>query len=104
MEAKNALENYTFQLRSTAGDDSATARLSPEDKQTLSDAISRVTAWLQSNQSADKEEYQQKQSELEKVATPILQSMGAKQPHEGEPARAAPAGEEQAGPKIDEID
>merc|ERR1712183_1195730 len=46
------------------------------DKKTLEDKIEDTIKWLDANQSAEKEEYEEKQKELEGVALPILQKMG----------------------------
>ena len=111
IEAKNALENYTFQLKSTMNDEKVAPNLSSSDKNKLEEAISETTRWIDSNQQAEKEEYENKRSELEKVALPILQSMGGGAA--GAPSSSAAGGassyggEAKAadeGPKIEEID
>merc|ERR1719295_242793 len=47
-----------------------------EAKKTLEEKIEETTKWLDSNQTAEKEEYEEKQKELEGIALPILQKMG----------------------------
>merc|ERR1711988_1245748 len=68
VEAKNSLENYAFQIRNSINDEKLAGK--------LSDAISSTTSWLDSNQNAEKEEFEAKQKELEGICLPILQSMG----------------------------
>merc|ERR1719362_1503033 len=51
-------------------------KIPAEDKTSLEDKIKETTNWLDSNQSAEKEEYEEKQKELEGIALPILQKMG----------------------------
>merc|ERR1711862_1040048 len=76
IEAKNALENYCFSLKSSIDSDQVKDKLTPEDKSSLEEKIDATTKWLDANQSAEKEEYEEKQKELEGVALPILQKMG----------------------------
>ena len=88
------------------------------DKTALLSAIDETTSWLDANQAAEKEEYEEKQKALEGIAMPILQKMaggagggmpdmggmGGGMPDMGgmggAPAEEDPAG----GPTIEEID
>merc|ERR1711991_48555 len=47
-----------------------------EDKTKILDAVSSTTSWLDSNQTAEKEEFEAKQKELEGICLPILQNLG----------------------------
>ena len=78
-------------------------------------AVDDTLAWLESNLSAEKEEFEEKQKALEAIAMPILQSMGggAGMPGGGDmpdmsgagaSAGAAPAEDPASGPTIEEID
>jgi len=51
-------------------------KISPEDKTLLEEKVSSTMSWLDSNVTAEKEEFEEKQKELEAVALPILQKMG----------------------------
>jgi len=102
IEGKNELENYMFHMKNSLNDENSAGKLSSADKENINRAIDEVTTWLDKNQSASKEEFEQKQKELEGVCLPILQAgMSSK-------ATAASGGgptEAQAeGPKIEEID
>merc|ERR1711991_935296 len=46
------------------------------DKTKIFDAVSRTTSWLDSNQTAEKEEFEAKQKGLEGICLPILQNLG----------------------------
>merc|ERR1712174_185863 len=72
IEAKNGLENYCFSLKSSIDSEQVKDKIDPDDKKTLEE----TTKWLDSNQTAEKEEYEEKQKELEGIALPILQKMG----------------------------
>merc|ERR1712107_688696 len=73
IESKNALENYCYSLKGSIGGDEVAAKMDPDDKAALESKIEETISWLNSNPAAEKEEYKEKQKELEGVATPILQ-------------------------------
>lgn len=114
VEAKNSLENYTFQVRNSINDEKLAGQISEADKTKINEAISRATTWLNSNQNAEKEEFEEKQKELEKVVLPILQGLGGAGAGAGGAAGAGgfggastssgPAEATDDGPKIEEID
>merc|ERR1712139_755866 len=83
VEAKNSLENYAFQIRNSINDEKLAGKISEEDKTKISDAVSATTSWLDSNQNAEKEEFEAKQKELEGICLPILQSLGGGMPGAG---------------------
>merc|ERR1712146_555078 len=74
VEAKNTLENYCYSMKSTMSDEKLASKLSDDDKATVNAKISETTSWLDSNQMAEKEEYEAKQKELEAIVNPILQA------------------------------
>jgi len=116
--AKNQLESYSFNMKSTVEDANLKDKISEEDKKTIVDKCTEVIAWLDSNQLAEKEEFEHKQKELEGVCNPIVtklyqQSGGAPggmppggMPNFGgaggaAPGAGAPSG---GGPTIEEVD
>merc|ERR1719466_405642 len=85
--AKNALESYAFSLKSTVEDEKVKDKISDEDKKAIMDKASETLTWLDSNQTAEKDEYEYQQKELEKIAMPIMtklaQSGGGPMPNMG---------------------
>merc|ERR1712039_1150148 len=74
IEAKNGLESFAFGLKSQLEDEEKLAgKLSEEDKDTIEEAVGDVLDWLQSNDDAEKEDYDEKKAELEEIVNPILQ-------------------------------
>ena len=57
------------------GDDKLKDKLSADDKATAEKAIDDALAWLESNQLAEKEEFEHKQKEVEGICSPIMQSL-----------------------------
>ena len=50
VEAKNAVENYAFNMRNTMRDDKVAGKLAPEDKKTIDDTVEAAISWLDANQ------------------------------------------------------
>jgi len=103
VEAKNALENYTFQVRKSIHDESIEKKLSEDEKEKISNAVIATTTWLDTNQHAEKEEFQEKEKELEAIVAPILSHLSSA-PGNGVPHTPTTAEASEEGPKIEEID
>ncbi len=71
VEAKNSLENYAYSIRNHITGD-LKDKASGEDREKVEKACSDAIAWLERNQTADKEEYEHHQKELEAVCNPII--------------------------------
>ncbi|KAK2832932.1 hypothetical protein Q5P01_016821 [Channa striata] len=100
--AKNSLESYAFNMKSSVQDESLKGKISEEDKKKLMDKCDETIRWLENNQLADTEEYQHQQKELEKVCNPIISKLYQGAMPTGscrEQARAAGQ-----GPTIEEVD
>merc|ERR1712099_168179 len=77
IDARNGLESYVYNLKNQLEDDEKglADKLSPEDKKELQDTIDETLDWMEENPEADKEEYDEKQKEIENVANPIMRQM-----------------------------
>nr|XP_043618978.1 heat shock cognate 70 kDa protein-like [Erigeron canadensis] len=110
VEAKNGLENYAYNMRNTIKDDKISSQLPADDKKKVEDAVEEAIQWLDGNQLAEVEEFEDKMKELEGVCNPIIARMyqgGAGGPDmggmdaDGPSANGSSGG---AGPKIEEVD
>ncbi len=108
VDAKNALENYAYNMRNTIKDDKIASKLSADDKKKIEDAIDGAINWLDSNQLAEADEFEDKMKELESICNPIIAKMyqgaGADMGGAAGMDEDAPAGGSGAGPKIEEVD
>jgi L1 cell adhesion molecule like protein len=73
--AKNALESYAFNMKSTVEDEKMKDKISDEDKQSILSKCNEVIQWLDQNQTAEKEEFEHQQKDLEKTCMPIITKM-----------------------------
>jgi len=106
VEAKNGLENYCYTLKTSISSPEAEGKIPAAKMAKLDGAIDETLAWLDSNLTAEKEEFEEKQKSLEAIALPILQGMGGGgMPDMSGAPTSAPAAEDPAdGPTIEEID
>jgi len=114
IQSKNSLESYAFNMKSTVEDEKLKDKISDEDKQKITEKCNEVIRWLDGNQSAEKDEFDHKLKELEKVCTPIVTKLyqGAGGAAGGMPpggfpgaAHGAPgASSGGSGPTIEEVD
>lgn len=72
ISAKNALESYCFNMKSTVEDEKLKDKISESDKNTILEKCNEVIRWLDANQLAEKEEFEHKQKELEQLCNPII--------------------------------
>merc|ERR1712213_109053 len=70
--AKNGLESYCFNMKSTMEDENPKAKISEEEKKTINNKCDEALKWLESNQLGEVDEFHDKQKELEVVCNPII--------------------------------
>ena len=89
--AKNALEAYAYNMKASLDG----VQLSDSDKQTIVSKCDETLQWLDGNQTAEKEEFEERRRELEAVCSPIIKNMYAQQ-------QAPP--QQHNGPTVEEVD
>merc|ERR1712107_182230 len=117
ISAKNGLESCCFNMKTTIEDEKMADKISEDDKKKITDKCDDAIKWLDANQLAEVEEFQEKQKEVEAVCNPIItklyQSAGGAgmpdmggMPGGGMPGAggAAPGGGSGSGPTIEEVD
>ena len=77
IDARNGLESYLYNMKNTIDDDEKglADKLSADDKEELESTITEALDWLEENPEADKEEYDEKQKEVENIASPIMRNL-----------------------------
>ncbi|KAK1481247.1 hsp70-like protein [Colletotrichum cuscutae] len=114
VSAKNGLESYAYSLRNTLSDSKVDEKLEADDKEKLKTEIDTIVTWLDENQQATREEYEERQKELEGIANPIMMKFygsaggppgagGAPGGFPGAPG-GAPPGNHDDGPTVEEVD
>ncbi|GAQ88297.1 Molecular chaperones HSP70/HSC70 [Klebsormidium nitens] len=76
IDARNHLETYVYNMKNTINDsDKLGDKISEDDKESIEAAIKDTLEWMDDNQSADKEEYEEKLKEVEGVCNPIISKL-----------------------------
>jgi len=114
--AKNSFESYIFNVKNTLDDEKLKDKITADDRSTIESKTSELLAWLDANQLGEKEEYEDKQKELEAVVKPIFTKLyggaGGGMPEGfegGMPGGGAPGGAGGSaggygGPTVEEVD
>ena len=105
--AKNGLESYIFNLKSSLDNEEVKAKLSTEEISGAQSALDAALKWMDANQLAEKEEFEDKQKELETMSKPIMskiygqagQTCGQQQQQQERSNSNSTS-----GPTIDEVD
>merc|ERR1712013_980682 len=121
VSAKNELESYCLNMKTTLDDEKVKDKISEDDTKTITDKCDEAIKWLDANQLAEIDEFKDKQKEVEGVCNPIITKlyqdagvapggmpggmpdmggMGGGMPGAG----GAGAGAGGAGPTIEEVD
>ncbi|PKU86288.1 heat shock cognate 70 kDa protein [Dendrobium catenatum] len=103
VEAKNALENYTYNMRNTIKDEKIGGKLNSADKHKIEEALEQIIQWIDGNQLAETDEFEDKIKELEGLCNPIIAKLyqgGGEATMDEDGHR----GGSDAGPKIEEVD
>ena len=93
--ARNSLESYVYSVKMTAEDPNVVNKLNADDLEIAKNKTQEVMAWLDRNSMADKEEYEEKQKDLQQVCSPIMAKLhGQQQPQQGYSSSDGPTVEE----------
>jgi len=120
ISAKNGLESYCFNMKTTLDDEKVKDKISADDMKVIQDKCDDAIKWLDANQLAEVEEFSAQQKEVESVCNPIITKlyagagggmpggmpdMGGMGGMGGAPGGGAPTGGAGgAGPTIEEVD
>jgi len=108
IDAKNGLESYCYSMKNTINEEKFKNAIDEEERKTLEAKVDETTAWLETAEHAEKEEFESMQKDLEAVCNPIITKMY--QSAGGAPGGGMPGGMPGAddgaagGPTIEEVD
>ncbi|XP_034929908.1 luminal-binding protein 4 isoform X1 [Populus alba] len=73
IDARNKLETYIYNMRSTINDkDKLADKIDSDDKERIETALKEALEWLDDNQNAEKDDYEEKLKEVEEVCDPVI--------------------------------
>jgi endoplasmic reticulum chaperone BiP len=84
IDAKHSLQNYIHTMRNTIEDkDKLADKLDQDDKNTIADAIAEGEDWLNANDEASREDYDEQLKDLQRICDPIIASVYESQGGQG---------------------
>uniref|UniRef100_A0A2K6DWM2 Heat shock cognate 71 kDa protein n=1 Tax=Macaca nemestrina TaxID=9545 RepID=A0A2K6DWM2_MACNE len=111
VSSKNSLDSCEFNMKATLKDEKIQGKINDEDKQKILHEYNEIINWLNKNQTAEKEEFEHQQKQLEKVCNPIITKLylraGGKpggMPGGCPGGGAPPSGGASSGLTIEEVD
>lgn len=111
IEAKNGLESYLYNVRNSIREDKVKETLGEATVTETEAIIKEGLEWLEEHSDAYKEEYEQKQKEIEEKVRPIMMKLyegagspGASSASSAPFASADATSNDEPGPKVEEVD
>ncbi len=107
VEARNQLEGYLYNARNSVREDKVKETLGESTVQEVEDMVKEGLEWMESNQNAEKEEYEEQQKKYEEKIKPILMKLyqNAGAPGTGMPDMSGMGAADAApGPRVEEVD
>jgi len=100
VDARHELEGYLYGLKNQVGDkEKLGAKLSEDEKKTITEAVEEKIKWLESHQDADADEYKSEKKEVEDIVSPIISKL-----YQGGAEGGAGSGSAGAGDDADDRD
>ncbi|KGG51757.1 hypothetical protein DI09_281p10, partial [Mitosporidium daphniae] len=105
IEARNSLEAYVYNVKNQVGDANGLGgSISDEDKTAIVSIVESTISWLDRNPSAEKQEYDEKREEVEKVVHPITSKMYGKNAGTADDAQSGSGAGFKSGKKFGQDD
>lgn len=111
IQAKNELEQYAYQVKSTVSDEKLKDKITEDEKKDLLAKVEDIEKWIATNQHANVTEFEAKKKDLETAFNPVVTKIYGAQggmPGQGMPGQGFPGGPApqpgNQGPTIDGVD
>jgi L1 cell adhesion molecule like protein len=75
ISGKNSLESYCFNMKTTLDDEKVKDKITEDERKTILDKCDETIKWLDANQLAEVEEFNDKLKEIEGICNPIITKM-----------------------------
>ncbi|XP_058224846.1 heat shock 70 kDa protein BIP1-like isoform X2 [Rhododendron vialii] len=76
IDARNKLETYIYNMKSTVNDkDKLGDKIDSDDRDNVESALKEALEWLDDNQNAEKDEFEEKMKEVEAVCNPVIRQV-----------------------------
>ena len=79
IKAKNDLENYIFSIKGVIDDNTTSSKIQSSDKEKIKKILDDGLNWIDNNQNATTEEFDNKRKEIEEICSPIISNQQQQQ-------------------------
>lgn len=100
ISARNSLENYAYRVKQAVEDSKVENKLTPDDMETAKNKAQEVIDWLNRNSLAEKEEYEEKERDLQRVCSPIMSKLHGHRQHPQQQTDSCYS----SGPTVEEVE
>ena len=100
VEARNGLEGYLYNVRNSLNDEKVSGKLDASDLDSAKAKVQDYLKWLDEHESAETEEFKEKQKEAEAAFNPVFAKLYAGGPEGVKMASSEP----EAAPRVEEVD
>merc|ERR1711994_751661 len=104
LEAKNGLESYIFNMKSSLDQEQVKAKLSADELSNAKTQLDAAITWLDANQLAEKDEFTDKQKEIESNLKTLIEKIYSEGGAGGPTGGSGAAGAGGKEPTIEEVD
>merc|ERR1711959_856886 len=77
VDAKNGLENYVYSIKNTLNDPKLEGKIPDEDKAAITKIVDEAVKWLDTNQTATKDDFEAKKRKSKALLVPLCKRMAA---------------------------
>lgn len=111
VESRHRLENYCYSMKNTLGEEQVKQKLSPEEVDSALNTLTEALKWVENNQLAEFDEYEDKLKQVEGVCNPLVTKLyqaGGGAPGGpdmgGFPGAGPTPPPQSSGPTVEEVD
>jgi len=105
ISAKNGLESYCFNMKSTIEDEKFKDKVPEGDRNTILNICNDTITWLDNNQTAEVDEFKDKQKEIEATCNPIISKLYQQNGNTTTPPNCGSQSRQgNCGPTVEEVD
>jgi len=104
ISAKNSLESFIFNVKSSLDQDEVKNKLTKEEIEAAKTKLETALKWLDSNQLAEKEEFVEKQNELEETTRPLMAKIYENNGQTEGQTRGQQETQSQSEPTVEDVD
>lgn len=103
-EARNELENYIYNIRNSTDNPEFKSKIGEENSKKIQEIVNETIQWLDDNPNLSKDEYVNKQKQVEEIIRPIIMTAYQQSSKTSDKTSSASKTSSKSGPTVEEVD